>query len=99
MECPAETRCSLRVRAGEPCLFDFRVQLRKRRLFFPGTDPRLASYQPERVWANEIGARLDWFDQRLERLCLRGGASHSDSGDYGLPDTEHTHDHPSRHLE
>ena len=66
---------------------------------FLETDPRLASYQPERVWANETGARLDWFDQRLERLCLRGGASHSDSGDYDLPDAEHTHDHPTRQLE
>src|SRR5204863_1174659 len=33
---------------------------------FLETDPRLASYQPERVWANEIGVRPDLYDHRLQ---------------------------------
>jgi iron complex outermembrane receptor protein len=33
---------------------------------FLETDPRLASFEPERVWANEIGARVNCFDQRLQ---------------------------------
>ena len=43
------------------------------------------------------GTRRQHLD--LERLCLRGGASHSDGRDYDLPDTEPTHDHPTRQLE
>jgi len=33
---------------------------------FLETDPHLASYEPERVWANEIGALSGWFDHRLQ---------------------------------
>lgn len=33
---------------------------------FLETDPRLASFESERVWANEIGARVNRFDHRLQ---------------------------------
>jgi iron complex outermembrane recepter protein len=33
---------------------------------FLETDPRLASFDAERVWANEIGARVDCVDHRLQ---------------------------------
>lgn len=33
---------------------------------FLETDPRLASFDAERVWANEIGARVDCLDHRLQ---------------------------------
>jgi iron complex outermembrane recepter protein len=32
---------------------------------FLETDPRLASYEPERVWANEVGLRADLCEHRL----------------------------------
>ena len=38
--------------------------------------------------SNCRGTRRQHLD--LERLCLRGGASHSDGPDYDLPDTEHS---------